>query len=667
MVGSPKMERSSKAIVACASKLVEDGTCDLHGRRMSYCYYNTMEDNWLKECIWWKKGIIYQIYPRSFKDSNGDGVGDLQGIISKLDYIQSLNVSCVWLSPIYPSPMKDCGYDIKDYVNIDPVFGTLDDFDELLRGCHDRGLRLIMDLVPNHTSDEHPFFIQSRDGGRDGPMRDWYIWRDPSPDGGPPNNWKSFFGGSAWEFDQKSGQYYLHQFVREQPELNYRNSAVLEWLKSVIRFWLEKGVDGFRVDVIWLMLKDLEFRDEEINHEWDGKHPHEQLKRMYSGNIEGIHDVIREMRSVFEEFDDRVMIGEIYLPYEELVKYYGTELDECHLPFNFKLITIPWEAVKVRHFVNEYEAMLPKGCWPNWVIGNHDQHRVATRAGPKQAGVANMLLLTLRGTPTTYNGEEIGMENGDVPFELMQDPQGLNQPELAHLLSRDFERTPMQWSDEPNAGFGPKDSKPWLPVSSTYKTVNVERQNKDPSSLLRLYRVLTSLRSREPSLSCGHFRSLMTGKEEIDHNVFIYIRQAHEVHHPHHISTRFRRNRQPPVSRVQALMQLEEYSDQESDDDDVKQYAKRSMRYPDAFLVLLNFSDKSFEATDLFSAIKEAFCSPTEHLPRKQELSKEALLEVSTHNLPPLDHKSLRGFKTVDLHKLDIGANEGMILRLREV
>jgi len=214
------MERGSTDPIACVAKTTDEGLCDVHGRRMSYCYYNTMEDTWLKECIWWKKGIIYQIYPRSFMDSNGDGVGDLKGIISKLDYIQSLNVSCIWLSPIYPSPMKDCGYDIKNYTNIDPVFGDLNDFDELLQGCHERGIRLIMDLVPNHTSDEHPFFVRSRDEGPAGPMRNWYVWRDAAPDGGPPNNWKSFFGGSAWEFDEKSGQYYLHQFVRGKVPLS---------------------------------------------------------------------------------------------------------------------------------------------------------------------------------------------------------------------------------------------------------------------------------------------------------------------------------------------------------------------------------------------------------------------------------------------------------------
>jgi len=319
--------------------------------------------------------------------------------------------------------------------------------------------------------------------------------------------------------------------------------------------------------------------------------------------------------------------------------------------------------------VNEYEAMLPKGCWPNWVLGNHDQPRVATRAGRDQAGVANMLLLTLRGTPTSYNGEEIGMENGEVPFELMQDPQGLNQPEHANVLSRDFQRTPMQWSDEENADFGPKGSKPWLPVASNYKTVNVATQSKDPNSMLRLFRILTSLRGREPSISCGHYRSLMTGKEEVDQNVFIYLRQAHEEHHPHHISKKFRKRQQQQANRRLALMaELEEFSDQESDDDDVKEYAKRKERYPDAFMVVLNFSPNKFDAVDVYHFVKEAFSgtSSTRDLPRKESLSTTALLEVSTHNLPPLDHKSLRGFKNIDLRVLDIGANEGMIIRLRE-
>jgi len=272
--------------------------------------------------LWWQKGIIYQIYPRSYQDSNGDGIGDLQGIIQRLDYIKSLNIDAVWLSPIYPSPMHDFGYDVADYTGIHPMFGTMADFDQLLAETHRRGMRLLLDLVPNHTSDEHAWFLESR-SSRDNPKRDWYIWRDPAPDGGPPNNWLSFFGGPAWTFDEKTGQYYLHQFVKQQPELNYRNLQVLQAMLDVMRFWLDKGVDGFRVDVIWLMLKDDQFRDEPLDPNWDGVRPFGRLQHIYTANLPGVHDIIRQMRAVLDEYTERMMVGEIYLPNKELVKYYG--------------------------------------------------------------------------------------------------------------------------------------------------------------------------------------------------------------------------------------------------------------------------------------------------------------------------------------------------------
>ena len=475
--------------------------------------------------LWWQKGIIYQIYPRSYQDSNADGVGDLNGVRQRLDYLESLGVKAIWLSPVFPSPMHDFGYDVADYCDIHPLFGTLDDFDQLLADIHARGMKLILDLVPNHTSDEHAWFVESR-ASRDNPKRDWYIWRDPAPDGGPPNNWFSFFGGPAWTYDERTKQYYLHQFVSQQPELNYRHPDVLPAMLDNMRFWLERGVDGFRVDVIWLMWKDKELRDEPLNPDWKpGDWPHARLQHIHTQNLPGVHNLIRAMREVLDEYDERMMVGEIYMPNEDLVQYYGARradgsYDECHLPFNFQLITAAWDATGVRNIVDAYEAALPAGAWPNWVLGNHDQPRVASRVGEAQARVANMLLLTLRGTPTTYYGEEIGMLNGEIPHEFVQDPAALNQPEVADSTGRDPERTPMQWDATPNAGFTPAGVQPWLPVAENDAACNVASQADDPTSMLSLYRVLAALRIAEPALHVGEYQSVDTG----DREVFAYRR-----------------------------------------------------------------------------------------------------------------------------------------------
>lgn len=478
--------------------------------------------------LWWQKGIIYQIYPRSYQDSNGDGIGDLNGIYQRLDHIQSLNVDAIWLSPIYPSPMHDFGYDVADYTGINPLFGTMEDFDRLLADVHRRGLKLVIDLVPNHTSDEHEWFIESR-SSRDNPKRDWYIWRDPTPDGGPPNNWLSFFGGPAWTFDETTGQYYLHQFVTQQPELNYRHPDVLSAMLNVMRFWLDKGVDGFRVDVIWLMMKDEQLRDEPPNPDWDGVDPKGSLKNIYTQNLPEVHELIRQMRAVLDEYDERMMVGEIYLPFDQLVQYYGRYRenlgwDECHLPFNFHMIygTKGWKAANVRNLVDEYEAVLPEKSWPNWVLGNHDQHRIATRVGATQARIANMMLLTLRGTPTSYYGEEIGMEDVPIPPEFIQDPPAVKQPEIAHIVGRDPERTPMQWDSSVHAGFAVETAVPWLPVAADYQQHNVIQQNQNPTSMLALYRKLTALRQSEPALNVGNYHSIDLGNDD----VFAYMRTA---------------------------------------------------------------------------------------------------------------------------------------------
>ena len=487
-----------------------------------------MSDRMSTKYLWWQTGVIYQIYPRSFQDSNGDGIGDLPGIASRLDYLSdTLGVDAVWLSPIYPSPMHDFGYDVADYRDIHPIFGTLEDFDRLLEDIHRRGLKLILDLVPNHTSDEHPWFVESR-SSRDNPRRDWYIWRDPAPDGGPPNNWLSHFGGPAWTLDESTGQYYLHQFVKQQPDLNYRNPDVVEAMLDIMRFWLDRGVDGFRVDVIGLMMKDPEFRDEPLNTKWDGINPFGKLEHIYTANMPEVHDLILQMRKVLDSYDDRMMVGETYVPNDVLMKYYGAPaMLECHLPFNFQLILAKWLAPGVRKMVDDYEAVLPTDAWPNWVLGNHDQHRLATRVGPAQARVANMLLLTLRGTPTCYYGDELGMQDVPIPPEKIQDPPAVNQPEIAHIVGRDPERTPMQWNDSPNAGFSaPEVEDLWLPIAADFKDVNVERQLEDSHSFLNFFRRLLSYRKDTPALLWGSYRSLDAGSPGAQENCFVYARKA---------------------------------------------------------------------------------------------------------------------------------------------
>jgi len=448
---------------------------------------------------WWRHGIFYQVYPRSFQDTDGDGVGDIRGIIERLPYLTRLGVDAVWLSPIFPSPMADFGYDISHYTGIDPLFGTMEDFDELVAASHEAGLKLILDLVPNHTSEQHPWFIESK-SSRENAMRDWYIWRDPAPDGGPPNNWLSEFGGSAWTFDEASGQYYYHAFLAQQPDLNWRNPEVREAIYDVMRFWLGKGVDGFRVDVIWHLIKDADFRDNPPNpHYLAGRPPHEKILTQYSTDQPEVHAVITEMRRVTEEFDDRVLIGEIYLPLHRLVAYYGNDLRGAQMPFNFALLSTLWSARSVETIIADYEKALPPGAWPNWVLGNHDRPRIASRVGPAQAGVAAMLLLTLRGTPTLYYGDEIGMRQLTIAPDQVRDPFEKNVPGIG--VGRDGCRTPMQWSADRNAGFST--AEPWLPLAHDFARENVASLEADRASILNVYKALIALRRKLPQLVSG--------------------------------------------------------------------------------------------------------------------------------------------------------------------
>jgi alpha-glucosidase len=455
----------------------------------------------MQNAQWWQTGVIYQIYPRSFQDSDGDGVGDLNGVAQRLDYLLDLGVDAIWLSPIFTSPMADFGYDIADYTDIDPLFGTLADFDNLLAAVHARGLKLILDLVPNHTSDHHAWFRESR-VSRDSAKRDWYIWRDPAPGGGAPNNWLSEFGGSAWAYDERTGQYYYHAFLDKQPDLNWRNPAVRAAVYDAMRFWLRRGVDGFRVDVIWHLIKDGDFRDNPPNPNFTAREPpHHALAPVYTADRPEVHEVIAEMRAVIDEFSERVLIGEIYLPIERLVAYYGADLRGVHLPFNFSLLGSRWDASSLLKLIEEYETALPTNGWPNWVLGNHDKPRLATRIGPEQARVAAMLLLTLRGTPTIYYGDEIGMEQASLLPQQVRDPFERNVPGKG--CGRDGCRTPMQWSKDLHAGFSK--TEPWLPVSSNLAKINVASAMANPNSIYHLHRRLIALRRSWPALSLGAF------------------------------------------------------------------------------------------------------------------------------------------------------------------
>lgn len=456
---------------------------------------------------WWQHGIIYHVYPRSFQDTNGDGVGDLKGIEQRLEHIAGLGCDAVWLSPIYTSPMKDHGYDVADYTGVHPLFGTLEDFDRLVAKAKNLGLRVIMDFVPNHSSDQHPWFLESR-SSRDNPRRDWYVWRDAKPDGSPPNNWISVFSGPAWQWDETTGQYYLHSFLAEQPDLNWRNPEVRAAMYDAMRFWLDRGVDGFRLDVVYYCMKDPELRDNPPNPGWKPGMPEiDTLLQAHSNDHEDMAIVVAEMRRVVDAYEDKLLIGEIYLPLERLMAYYGRDLEGTHLPFNFQLILTPWNAREVKALVEQYEGLLPQGGWPNWVLGNHDQTRVAGRVGEAQARIAAMLLFTLRGTPTLYYGDEIGMPNVEIPPGRGEDAWARHEA----AFSRDPQRTPMQWDDSAYAGFSTIE--PWLPLSADHQARNVALQDRDPGSMLTLHRRLIALRRASPALAIGAWSGIETTGE----------------------------------------------------------------------------------------------------------------------------------------------------------
>ncbi|MCA9983912.1 MAG: DUF3459 domain-containing protein [Anaerolineales bacterium] len=449
---------------------------------------------------WWQNAVFYQIYPRSFQDTNGDGIGDLQGISDRLDYLVDLGIDAIWISPIYPSPMVDFGYDVADFCDIHPMFGDLATFDRLLGAAHERQLKVILDYVPNHSSDQHPWFQESR-RSRDNPKRDWYIWHPARADGSVPNNWESIFGGSVWEWDEATGEYYLHTFVPEQPDLNWRNPAVVAAMHDVIRFWLDRGVDGLRVDAVTCLMKDQAFRDNppaEPGSYWTQFDI--ALEPRYTMHLPETFRQVQLMRAVFDEYEARVHIGETGVAEAaELVPYYGDPLNGYHIPFNFLTLHADWDAAEMRRLIERYYEVIPAGGWPNFVFGNHDVHRLASRFGVENHRSVAMLLLTLWGVPTIYYGDELGMQDVAVPPERRVDPWGLADP--GSDLGRDPERTPMQWDSTANAGF--TTGEPWLPLAPDFAEVNVAGQLADEQSTLAFYRRLLRLRREQPALTSG--------------------------------------------------------------------------------------------------------------------------------------------------------------------
>jgi alpha-glucosidase len=430
---------------------------------------------------WWQRALIYQVYLRSFADSDGDGVGDLGGIVEQLDYLHWLGVDALWLSPVTVSPDKDWGYDVADYTDVQPEFGGLTALDELVTKAGERDVRVIVDIVPNHTSDRHPWFEESR-AARDSPRRDWYVWADPKPDGSPPNNWRSAFGGGpAWTLDERTGQYYLHNFLAEQPDLNWWNEDVRSAFDDILRFWLDRGIAGFRIDVAHGIVKDRELRDNP-----------DPAVSTYNANRDDVHDVLRRWRRVVDEYEpERVLLGETWvMELDRLARFYGSGEDELHLAFNFPFTFSDLDPEALRGVVEATEAALPERAWPVWMLSNHDIVRFPTRmAGgdePK-ARAALFLLLALRGTPVLYYGDELGMAQAEVPPERERDTAG-----------RDGARTPLPWNGAWNH--------PWLPLAADVAPVAAQRA--DEGSFLSYCRGLIAQRRANPDLLEGDYETL---------------------------------------------------------------------------------------------------------------------------------------------------------------
>ena len=489
------------------------------------------------EKSWWKETTIYQIYPRSFKDSNGDGIGDLKGIISKLDYIQELGFETIWISPFFCSPQQDWGYDIRDYRQVDPDYGDNEDVQTLIDEIHARGMRVLFDLVMNHTSLQHPWFQESR-SSRDNPKRDWYIWRDGRGDR-PPNNWKSMTGGSAWHYDETTGQWYYATFLPFQPDLNLRNPATKQTMLDIFRYWLDRGIDGYRLDIFHAMYQDEQFRDNPFSIHYL---PHNDEAAFfqrweYSLNQPETVELAKELRTIADAYSPpKVLIGEVFGPDEILPRYLGEHGDGLNSIFFWDLIDLEVDADFFRRVIRRHEQQFPPPSQGVLVYGNHDSKRVISKINGNER-IAKLLALfqyTARCTPVTYYGEEIGMEEVDIPLKEAKDPVAHRYEWAPSFLldwldvyvNRDGCRTPMQWNGEPHAGFCPPDAEPWLPIHENYPRVNVQAQRKDDDSLLHTYERLLTLRREHDALRRGEI-TIIAG-EGIDRDLLVYQRASAE-------------------------------------------------------------------------------------------------------------------------------------------
>jgi len=479
---------------------------------------------------WWQNGVIYQIYPRSFADSNGDGIGDLNGITSRLDYLSDLGIDAIWLSPIYPSPDVDFGYDVSDYCAVDPKFGTIEDFDRLVSEAHVRGIHIILDMVMNHTSDHHSWFLESR-SSRDNPFRDWYLWADGKKGKKSPNNWQSVFGGSGWEYDEPTRQYYFHMFYKQQPDVNWHNPTVRKAMLDVFRFWMERGVDGFRLDVFNVYFKDSSLRNNPVRfpvpiYTFIGQ------QHIYDFDRPEMIPLLQELRGILDEYSspghERYAVGETFFSNSDKAAGY-TGSDRLHAAFNFEFLNAGWSARKFSNIIQRWEHALGSDNWPNYVLNNHDVVRSGTRFRPlwgdpeddARLKVAAAMLLTLRGTPFVYYGEEIGMR--DIPIRSKKDVlDPIGKTFWPFMKGRDGCRSPMQWDGSSMSGFCDPKQHPWLPIHENAVTRNVEAQQAAPGSLLNFYRQLIALRKSMPALHNGMYQPVTFGTRYL----LAYLRQT---------------------------------------------------------------------------------------------------------------------------------------------
>ncbi|MGP1387487.1 MAG: glycoside hydrolase family 13 protein [Thainema sp.] len=490
---------------------------------------------------WWQSGVIYQIYPLTFADGNGDGIGDLQGIIQRLDYLNdgnpnsqtALGVDAIWLSPINQSPMHDNGYDVSGYRDICPTFGTLDEFDQLLQQAHQRGIKVILDLVVNHTSNQHPWFLESR-SSRDNSKADWYLWQDAYESRDLPNNWLSYFGGTGWTHCDERDQFYFHTFNQNQPDLNWRNPDVRAAIYDIVRFWLDRGVDGFRLDASSAYSKDEYFRDNPLKYGASDKNKYNNFHHLYDKNLPENHQIMREFRVVIDEYEDRVLIGETFIDnrlYDSVI-FYGANNDELHLPLTFEFPFSPWYPGYLQREIEKKELVTPEGAWPAYFLDNHDIPRHLSRwiecslcvDSVAIAKAAATLLLTVRGTPILYYGQELSMvDNTMIPPDKIKDKAIVLSETEETPPPRDGSRTPMQWDDSAQAGFSfGQDVEPWLPVHENYPTINVQTELRDDASILNFYRRLIQIRRQSEALRWGKWQALI----HYPHEHMAYLRIA---------------------------------------------------------------------------------------------------------------------------------------------